>query len=243
MGVAVGRRLLRLAIDLLYPPQCVGCGRWGTMLCAACLARADAERPASRCANCDAWWEAAGFCPRCLPLRQLDGIRAAFEYTGVARRAVHELKFRFVRALAAPMAAAMAERLALDRFDAVVPVPVHRSRERWRGFNQAAELARRLPLPPVPGRLYRARRTRPQVGLPAAERRRNVAGAFVYEGSPLDGLRLALVDDVVTSGATVDECAAVLREAGAVSVTAVAFARASYRTGSPEEPIRVDVGP
>jgi len=232
------RRLLRIVADALYPPQCVACGRWGEFLCRSCLERADAERPPARCGHCDAAWEGSGFCPRCLALRDLGGVRAAFEFTGVARRAVHQLKYGFTAALAEPMARAMAERLDLTPYDAAVPVPIHPSRRRWRGFDQAEELARRLPLPRAPGRLRRIRKTRSQVGLPAAERRRNLGGAFAYDGPPLDGLRIALVDDVVTSGATAAECAAVLRDAGAAMVTAVAFARASYEAASPDAPIR-----
>ncbi|GBD24118.1 hypothetical protein HRbin29_01791 [bacterium HR29] len=232
------RRMLRLVVDALYPPQCVGCGRWGDFLCPRCLARADAERPQARCGHCDAAWAGEGFCPRCLPLSRLAAVRAAFEFTGVARRAVHQLKYGFTRALAEPMAAAMTARLDLSTYDAAVPVPIHPSRQRWRGFDQAAELARGLPLPPAPGRLRRIRKTRSQVGLSAAERRRNLAGAFVYEGPPLSGLRIALIDDVVTSGATAAECAAVLLDAGAAQVTALAFARASYETSLADAPIR-----
>lgn len=232
------RCVLRRAVDALYPPQCVVCGRWGAFVCQGCLSRAAAERPFARCGHCDAAWDDDGFCPRCMVLAHLAGVRAVFEFTGVARRIVHQFKYGFVRALAEPMAEAMVRNIDLSAFDAAVPVPVHPARYKWRGFDQAAELATRLPVSPGPGRLRRVRNTRSQVGLSAVERRRNIGGAFVYEGTALQGLRVALVDDVVTSGATVAECANVLLEAGAASVTAVAFARASFETGYPESPIR-----
>lgn len=118
-------------------------------------------------------------------------------------------------------------------FDASFPVPLHRSRLRERGFNQSELLLRELPLPaPSPG-LVRVRRTDRQVGQRLNERRSNVAGAFAYSGPGLAGLRVALLDDVVTTGATAQECALVLRDAGAREVWVVAFARASYDPASP----------
>jgi len=111
----------------------------------------------------------------------------------------------------------------------IIPVPLHISRLRWRGFNQAHLLARHLPGQGVidPYSSTRIRPTRPQVDLRESERRRNVAGAFrVTRPERIDGQRILLVDDVLTTGATVDECAGALRRAGARSVDVLVLARA-----------------
>lgn len=167
-------------------------------------------------------------------MQALDRTLAVFEMNGAARNAVHALKYRYESALAVPMAALMAPLREQAPFDLAVAVPLHRSRQRERGFNQAGLLVRELGWPGLPGTLRRVRKTERQVGTRSSERRRNVADAFAYEGPPLDGLAIAVVDDVVTTGATANECARVLREHGARSVVAFAFARASYRPGTGE---------
>lgn len=147
---------------------------------------------------------------------------------GPARKLVHDLKYRYYRAIAPVMGRLLTGALPDLSFDACFVVPLHRSRLRGRGFNQSELLLRNTPLPqPSPG-LVRIRRTDRQVGQRLSERRNNVAGAFAYTGPSLAGLSVALVDDVVTTGATAHECALVLRDAGAREVWAVAFARASY---------------
>jgi ComF family protein len=154
--------------------------------------------------------------------------QAPLRYEGVGKEIVHALKYRgytaVVEELAAPL---LAE--AVDEpggFDAVVPVPLHRARLRRRGFNQAALLARGLAgriNSPVSDTLQVVRSTQDQVELSAAERRRNVAGAF-SAGARVRG-RLLLVDDVFTIGATTSACAAALLEAGAAEVHAVTLCR------------------
>jgi ComF family protein len=135
----------------------------------------------------------------------------------------------------------MAERMTsmpLDSpFDVVLPVPLHRSRQRRRGFNQAEELLRYLDWPRAEGTLRRVRKTSSQVGRGVGDRRRNVSGAFEYDGPRLDGVRVALLDDVVTTGATAIECARVLHDAGARSIVAFAFARAGGTAHGDDRPI------
>lgn len=155
---------------------------------------------------------------------------------GPARHLVHGLKYRGVTDLASLMAARMDLLNACVDFDVALAVPLHRSRERRRGFNQAALLLHRLRWPQAEGKLVRLRKTETQVGLRSSERRSNVRGAFAWRGPSLVGLRVAIVDDVITTGATVNECARVLREQGAHSVVAVAFARASYDPSPGAEP-------
>jgi ComF family protein len=119
--------------------------------------------------------------------------------------------------------------LAASTYDVIIPVPLHISRLRWRGFNQAHLLAQRFAddCPIDPYSLRRVRPTRPQVDLNESERRRNVAGAFqVTRPQHVDGRRILLVDDVYTTGATVDECSHALVRAGAHSVDVLVLARA-----------------
>ncbi|GAB4334834.1 MAG: hypothetical protein Kow0010_22090 [Dehalococcoidia bacterium] len=176
-------------------------------------------------------------CPRCFGWDALDGALAAYEMAGAARSIVHGLKFLGVRALAPLMAARMAALWERAACDVAYAVPLHRSRRLRRGFNQAELLLWHLGWEQGPGRLWRSRRTTQQVGLGERERRSNIVNAFVYEGPSLEGMSVAVVDDVVTTGATANECARMLKDAGAARVAAVAFARASYEPREPDEPI------
>ncbi len=135
--------------------------------------------------------------------------------------------------LVRPLAELLRERcpVALSDFDVVMPVPLHVNRLRWRGFNQAhllvKPLAREVGVPVDPWSLERVRPTRPQVELTEAERRRNVAGAFrVTRPERVRGRKILLMDDVYTTGATVDECSRALRRAGAVGIDVLVLARA-----------------
>ncbi len=158
--------------------------------------------------------------------------RAAGAYAGALSAIVHALKYQHRTSLAKPLGDLIARHCgdALHGADLVVPVPLHPSRQRARGFNQAALLARALPLPCAEA-LARVRATPSQTDLPADRRRLNVKGAFAVvprdrQRAALSGRCLVLVDDVATTGATLGECAKVLREAGAREVRAVTAARA-----------------
>jgi len=168
-------------------------------------------------------------CPRCRRARPIvDRARAIGEYDGALRAVIHALKYEGRRSLARPLAALMRERGAamLDGAACAVPVPLHRSRRRARGFNQAADLARRLGVPVVHA-LRRLRPTATQTDLPAARRHRNVRGAFgaTRHARAIAGSVIVLVDDVSTTGATLDACARVLKDAGALEVRALTAAR------------------
>jgi ComF family protein len=171
-------------------------------------------------------------CPECVAaLPPFDYARAAGAYTGVLRDALHAFKFDGKGALARPLATLMLEQcgaLLGPDVDALVPVPLAPPRERQRGFNQAALLGGHLSAAsgvPLESRwLSRGRSTRPQTELTASERRANVARAFA--ASPrVAGAHVVLVDDIVTTGATVGECARTLRVAGARAVGVLAVAR------------------
>ncbi|MGH2515071.1 MAG: ComF family protein, partial [Ktedonobacterales bacterium] len=176
-------------LDLLFPPRCVACGTAGAVLCAMCLAQTRALEPpfCERCGRALLTTSDRGLCSACQAGRgpaALAIIRAAALHEGPVREAVLALKYRGRRRLAAPLGDMLAETVArLDlRPDAILPVPLHVTRTRQRGYNQAELLARqcarRLRVAYEPALLMRARATPPQVGLSGAERRVNVAGAF-----------------------------------------------------------------
>lgn len=166
-------------------------------------------------------------------LRSLERLRSAAEYEGPLERAIHQLKYQGRRALAPSLAALLVERYApfLPSEAWLLAVPLHPHRRRQRGYNQSQllvdELARAWPVGLPDGRLVRVRDTRSQVGLDRAQRRANVEGAFRWLGPPLGQRPILLVDDVITTGATAEACAAALRSAGAGVVRALSLARVS----------------
>jgi ComF family protein len=168
-------------------------------------------------------------CRRCRrSVRPVDRARAIGAYDGSLRAIIHALKYEGRRTVARGLASLMSDRAAglLEGAACVVPVPLHRARRRARGFNQAADLARHLPLPLVHA-LRRVRATATQTALPAAQRHRNVRGAFrpARRARRLAGAVVVLVDDVCTTGATLDACAAALKAAGVREVRALTAAR------------------
>jgi len=156
---------------------------------------------------------------------------AAGLFEGPLREAIHVFKYRPVRSLGKPLAAWMAEQVRMTvHLDLAMPVPLHRTRLRHRGFNQALILAdgisERFSVPLLYDNLLRLRSTRPQVELSGHERAENVKGAFgLARPSEVREKRILLIDDVFTTGATMNECAKVLKEADAASVTVLTLAR------------------
>ena len=161
----------------------------------------------------------------------IEGIRGVGYLRGPLKRAVYQFKYRQKRKLALPLADLMHHYLLENPLPAelIVPVPLHVDRLRERGYNQAAlltrELSERSGLPLEEGSLVRIRETAPQVALKADERRKNVRGAFRGQGEKLRDRQVLLIDDVSTTGATLEACAEALREKGARSVWALVLAR------------------
>ncbi len=204
-------------------------------LCAACGEPLDHPTRGAVCGTC--WTAIAPLTPRgieALP-PHIHAAAAIGPYEGRLRDVIQALKYdrrpTIAKHLARLMRGAGAD--VLDGADAVVPVPLHRSRQRTRGFNQAHALARHLGLP-VQELLVRTRKTATQADLPAGKRHANVSGAFsshVHGAHGIDGMVLVLVDDVCTTGATLNACAEVLLDGGAAEVRALAAARASLTRG------------
>lgn len=215
---------MKKVLDLLLPPTCPGCGREGLAVCAACLAHMSRRLD-----------EPPGV-PVGLPSSQPRGIvqlEWCASFNGPARASVHALKYDGELRLVAPLAELMAARWrrASVGGEILVPVPIHAERRRQRGFDQAELLARgvgeRLGLRVVCA-LERAARTTAQHQLGRRARQNNVSQAFGVaprHAGEISGRWLVLVDDVVTSGATLAGCARGLYEAGAFAVSALTLAR------------------
>lgn len=221
-----------LVTEVILPPVCSGCGVGGAWLCARC---AEWERRLDRdpgCRRCGRPLDSPrASCERCADWpRSIDMARSAYRFDGAIRTMIHQLKYERQRARATWCGEALADVVSPMRWaiDVVVPVPLHRAKERARGFNQsrliADELANRLGLE-MAELLVRSRSTRSQVDLTAEERRANVRGAFAARRR-MDGIVVLLVDDVLTTGATLVECGVACRAAGADKVVAVTVATA-----------------
>ena len=179
-----------------------------------------------------------GRCALCRSgLRGFDFAYCFGSYEGVLRELIHLYKYSRMRPLARPLGAMLARALPRDTsFDAVVPVPLHWRKKWQRGFNQsellARQIARRCGIP-LRRPVRRRRATLVQAGLSNTRRRQNVAGAFAAKAGNVRGLRILLVDDVMTTGATASACARALKQAGAESVTLLTLARVDRRFGAP----------
>lgn len=229
-------------LDLLYPPKCLACGRMGNeALCGACREQFSVLSP-PLCSRCGVSVGERGGSdrPLCADCRRsapfhFSAARAAGHFDGLLREAILRLKYERRRRLASPLGEFMAQTLgkelfAPDRIDLLVPVPLHPSRLRERGFNQSELLAQvigeRWRVPVYPNALRRVRRTRPQVNLHASRRADNVRDAFAAADPSLLRDRVALlVDDVITTLHTCNECARALTDAGARAVYVIAAAR------------------
>lgn len=223
-------RLLDGLLNLLYPLRCGGCGAVGEGLwCPRCL-------EATRRFGPGEWLRVPSLVVETPAGPQPVPVVSAAPFAEPLRQGIHEFKYNGAPGLAEPFARLMAEawagasQAAGLAVDVVAPVPLHPSRMRERGFNQSERLAffisRAIGAPMMPRALARIRNTEHQARLDAAERRRNVQGAFAADESLCAGRRVLLVDDVLTTGTTLCECAAALLAAGGAQVSALTLARA-----------------
>jgi len=225
-------KLKRVALDLLFPKWCVGCGKEGEFICCSCQERLVRVSP-PLCPQCGKPQPSSALCPGCLSWQAaIDGTRSPFRFEGIIREAILQLKYINLRALSETLTELLSAFLTTNPMpgETLVPVPIHRKRVRERGYNQSSLLAQKLSkltnLPVVDNSLTRQRHALPQTqNKTVAERRNNVTGAFTCCDQQLKGRQVLLIDDVATSGATLDACAAALKAAGASPVWGLTLAR------------------
>ncbi len=237
--------LLNRLLDLLLPSYCSFCrssvGDSGIpFFCPTCW-NDFAELTGPVCPSCGRPFESpetllhspdhqCGECRQSPPL--FDQALSTGQFEGPLREAIHQFKYRPCRSLGEPLGDWMAKRVRLlTTTDLIMPVPLHIKRLRQRGFNQALLLAHRVSVchktPLSYDNLARVRPTQPQVELRGSERIKNVEGAFALRRpEQIQRKSIILIDDVFTTGATMNECASVLKHAGASQVTALTLARA-----------------
>jgi ComF family protein len=232
--------LSRILVDVLFPRICCGCNERilaeQRIVCESCerKLRPLREPLCPRCGLENSPAAAGGKCPSC-PRGEIFfvSVRAVTPYTGVACHILEKFKYRaraeYADFIAPHMARVCKKQFIGIAFDCIIPVPLHHTRRRERGYNQSALLARHLgrdlSIPVHEHSLRRVRPTPSQTRLSRQERRENVEGAFATRGD-VGGKTILLVDDVYTTGATLNECARVLRNSGAEYVYGLCFCRA-----------------
>ena len=220
-------------LDLLFPKRCVSCGAFGKYICDRCFSKIEfLEKPI--CPICQRQAIGGKTHPKCAGRFRLDGLIVACRYKSPIKRAIQEVKYKWVYDIENILVDFLASQIWKFDFpqnSILVPVPLSKNRKNWRGFNQAEILAKTLSRKfnhPFKDILLRVIETKTQVGLTREERRENVIEAFALDykvgKKHIAGQNFILVDDVYTSGATMMEAAKILKHAGAKDVWAMAVA-------------------
>ncbi|HUS80736.1 MAG TPA: ComF family protein [Armatimonadota bacterium] len=234
--------LIEQIANLIFPPRCQVCGELGdSPLCETCLSGVEfIAEPICGCCGAPLDPLASGppRCADCRRRRSFTAARAAGLYSGALRDAIRRYKYMGRRRLAEPLGRMLADAvrrpdgggLPVSDCTALIPVPLHPARRAWRGFDQARlladELGGALGMRVWPDALERVRNTTPQVDMRGRKRLENVRGAFEARRTyRLPGHSFILVDDVFTTGATISECARMLRRAGVEAVYSLTVAR------------------
>ena len=226
------RQLQNEVIDLFFPRECIGCGKIDDFICIQCARKLPRLVP-PLCPKCGKPEPSGHLCYECWgKSSNIDSVYSVFVFDGTMRQAVHSLKYHNLRAIAECLGKYMASYYLSNSLNGniLVPVPLHENRIRERGYNQSILLAReisRIVGIPVNDKLIK--RTRDCVSQARTknveERRRNMENAFSPISDSISGMEIILIDDVCTSGATLEACAAVLKKAGANHVTGFTLAR------------------
>lgn len=240
-------RVKKFIMDILFPIECLGCGKEGVWLCDECLANIKLKKidNCPLCKKISAYGKTHEWCRE---KSSLDGmIVAGFLNDKLLQDVIHNYKYNFIQKLAAPLSEILTKKIQeLDKNEdkpnwvsllfgselILVPVPLHKRRARWRDFNQSELLAKKIAdnfhIEYRPYILKRVRHTNPQVELKKEGRLDNIKNAFRVDKEwreQLKNTKILMVDDVATTGATLNECARVLKECGALEVWGLVLAR------------------
>ncbi|MFA5080359.1 MAG: ComF family protein [Candidatus Paceibacterota bacterium] len=232
-----GKTIFKNILDIILPKTCVGCGRIKTFLCEDCFSLIEIN-PYRYC-FCRLPKRLIGKIETCssCPSGHLNRIYSASYYNGeIIKKVINELKYHFqIKEICLPLVALILTHLKIIDFKfteemIVIPVPIHKSREKWRGFNQSKEIAKiiaeKTDLPYYPDNLIKIKKTKAQVGLKRKERLNNLKNCFsIVDSSKIKNKTVLLIDDVYTTGATMEECAKILKEAGAKNVYGITATR------------------
>lgn len=228
-------------LDALLPIHCLGCGKEGSWICKACFTKIPARKD-QQCPICERVITPDGrTCINCKTKSALDGMLCVTSYKiSLVADAVHNFKYNFVDGLHVPLAKLLIKELHKSNLpiaDILIPIPLHKRRLRWRGFNQSQLLAQyisqkllsNLEIPLASDIILRKRYTKPQKEIQnKSERAANIKDAFAISDSEIiKDKTVFLIDDIATTGSTIKECAKILKDAGAKQVYAIVIARQS----------------
>ncbi len=228
------RNLSLSVLDWVFPPSCVGCGKEGVFICSKCFLDVNLV-PGNVCNTCGNFTSKKGFCPQCAryPV-SYSGFRAFAYYDGVIRKSIQQLKYHNDPGIGRYLADFLLTTYQRTTWDAdvIVPIPIGETKREQRGYNQAERLAEplaeKLELDYQPEALIRIHEKYSQVGLNVEERRANVRDAFMARSKLIKDKNVLLVDDVFTSGATMESASSELIQAGANKVWCITLAKVNH---------------
>lgn len=220
----------KLIVDIFFPRFCVGCGAEGSLLCSRCLDKIDSKRNDTGCPLCGGKSDYPKLCNRCRKDTDLSAVISLGEFKKELREALHALKYEDVKEISKVLGDMLAMRCKeLDiKPGIIIPIPLGRARARERGYNQSALIAKRLSKNlgwPYLDALARTRKTKPQTKLNRAQRKENLKDAFVSKFDFKKSKRpVYILDDVITTGATLSSASQALKKAGACRISAITVA-------------------
>lgn len=231
-------------LDVLLPPFCSNCGTFGYELCAECQKQIEVINQNNICPICGGASNKGKTCKTCIETKpHFDQLRAWGVYSGVLREVIQKVKFNrgigLVRYLVEPGAYFINEWGI--RIDHIVPVPLTQARHQIRGYNQASLIAKpiskQLRIPFKPKAISRIKETKSQVGLKRVEREENVLGAFESDLLENQNKSVLVIDDITTTGSTLNECARALKKSGAKEVYCFAIAKTPFNKNQKEQEV------
>ena len=220
-------------LDLIFPPRCAGCEQWGERYCASCQGQTKLiSSPICQICGEPVSGGESATCRRCRASKIFyTTIRSWAYFEGPLQKAIHKLKYKKDLGLSEILAQPLIQLLAEQKWkiDLIIAIPLDGNRQRERGFNQSLYIARPIAwsneIIIKPSAIRRVKITRSQVGLSLEERKKNVADVFCAEQKIVYGKSILVVDDVVTTGSTINSCAAALSKAGALRIYGLTLAR------------------